>query len=229
MFPITRAASPHTPDASQPHVFVDLVAPRDRILVIFSALVDCNRCALAAFRFKASSGHMAKMKDNTLFRVGNWDQGDGDLWNKIEQEDENGKGGYWFSDTQRPYLHGLAVFYDRTDDIVRIKQYYHCSCDGTDYEDGGPGEYKFVGRPSDLRKIVLRNADYAMPQRACDPRDSWYKQGQLLYHVFAVWLSEGKPEWEGKGRAYHVEHGAHEPRHFRDEDRYFGADLPLPE
>ncbi len=174
------------------------------------------------------------MQDNTLFRVGDWDQGEGESWNKIEQQDENGDGGYWFSRTGAQgtggtCTYGIAVFYDRTDDIVRIKPYYHCSCDGTDYEDGGQEPFKFTGRPADLRKIMLRNADYAMPQRQCDPRDSWYEQGQLLYHVFAVWLSEGKPEWEGKGRAYHVAHGAHEPRHFRDEDQYFGDDFPLPE
>ncbi len=31
------------------------------------------------------------------------------------------------------------------------------------------------------------------------------------------------------GKAYHVAHGAHEPRHFRDKDQYFGDDFPLPE
>ena len=172
------------------------------------------------------------MKDNTLFRVGNWGQGEGELWNKIEQEYESGEGGYWFSQEdchKTGGMYGLAMFYDRSSDVVRIKQYYHCSCDGTDYEDGGPERFKFEGRPRELSQIILRNADYAMPERQCHPRDAYYKHGQLLYHVYAVWLSEGKPSWEGKGRAYHVEHGAYQPRHFRDEDQYLGDDLPLPE
>lgn len=170
------------------------------------------------------------MKDNILFRVGDWEQGRGELWNKIEQEEENGDGGYWFSQ-ENGGVWGLAMLYDRENDLVKIKQYAHCSCIGTDYETGGREEdLKFLGTPQHLKKIILDNADYAMPQRKCDPQDRYYKHGQVLYHVFAVWLSEGKPSWEGKGRAYHVDHGALEPRHFKDEDQYFGQyDLPYDE
>lgn len=157
------------------------------------------------------------MKDKILFRVGNWEQGAGDQWSKIEEEDENGEGGYWFSQEDST-VYGLAVLYDRERDLVRINEYHHCSCYGTDYE-GHDKDCKFSGTPQSLRDIILRNADYAMPERQCDLRDRYYQQGQLLYHVFAVWLSDDKPKWEGKGRAYHVEHGAHEPRHFRDEDQ----------
>lgn len=163
------------------------------------------------------------MKDNILFRVGNWEQGEGDSWNEIEQADEKGDGGYWFS--RERSMFALAVLYDRGNDRIRIKEYYHCSCDGTDYENGARDEdCRFSGTPETLRKIILADADYAMPQRRCDRGDRYYKHGQLLNHVFAIWLSDGKPKWEGKGRAYHIQHGAHEPRHFKDEDQYFGDD-----
>ena len=172
------------------------------------------------------------MRDDTLFRVGNWLQGKGDLWNKIEQEGENGDGGYFFSQEfsdETSGVYGLAAFYDRGADIIGIRPYYHCSCDGTDYEGEDRRDWKFLGRSADLKAIVLRNADYAVPARSCDPRDLYYEQGQLLYLVFARWLSEGKPRWEGMGRAYHIEHGAEEPRHFRDDDQYFGDGLPQEE
>lgn len=35
-------------------------------------------------------------------------------------------------------MYGLAAFYDRERDLFSIKDYYHCSCDGTNYEDAGP-------------------------------------------------------------------------------------------
>ena len=164
------------------------------------------------------------MQDNILFRVGDWIQGQGTQWNKIEEEfSESTDGGYSLS--YETGVWGLAAFYDRENDLFSIKNYYHCSCDGTNYEDAGPHTAKFVGTPQDLRKVVLDNADYSCPMRTCHPKDKYYRQTQLLYHVFALWLSQNKPAWEGKGRAYHVEHGAHEPRHFRDMDEYLGDDL----
>ncbi|KAL3158945.1 hypothetical protein ABBQ32_011343 [Trebouxia sp. C0010 RCD-2024] len=163
------------------------------------------------------------MQDNMLFRVGDWDQGEGDAWNKIEEKlGESIDGGY--SLYRESGMYGLAAFYDRERDLFSIKEYYHCSCEGTNYEDAGPQDARFNGTPQQLKKIVLENADYSCPMRRCHPRDRYYRQTQLLYHVFALWLSQDKPAWEGKGRAYHVDHGAYEPKHFRDTDEYLGDD-----
>lgn len=142
---------------------------------------------------------------STLFRVADWSEIDD--WDTVER--------FGYDAYNEEYVRGILVAYCRLTDKVFISHYGHCSCYGTTQAVLESG-WKHSMSVSQLSPLLSDFKDLAYPERRLMVNDFDYLQMRLVYDVLLSWLQKDKPQWEGTERAYHVKHGAGEPRHFGD-------------